>query len=261
MLWWTRTCTRMARSLSPLSSVSSVWMASRSRGAPHTTRTCGHGRLTIPRACRTFGLSERAAVVPGRDTVKHHVAQPETALQPAAAYGHAAGRGRLMWRLHVDCGDLTLVDGDSLNLQGRRGRAVEMPSTCRGEEGVRCGADIRLWGVVYGVRTSKSTPSGGRGTARGGIGSRDGASAAEKVRPRPRRFAGSPEALRGRCRIPAARPTCMSGRDWDLGSIGAWGTGLGRPDLLRARERGRGVRGRGEPALQRCRSSPRKGTA
>lgn len=124
-------------------------------------------------------------------------------------------------------------------------------------------------GDCYGVRTSKRTPSGGRGTARGGSGSRDGASAAEKVRPRPRRFAGSPEALRGRCRILAAR-TVMSGRDWDLGSIGCVGGRVGgRLDLLRARERGRGVRGRGsllckgagpvleKGRLERCRAVQR----
>lgn len=101
-------------------------------GAPPTQRApVDMGDSLFPEHAER-SVSARAAVVAGRDTFKRHVAQPETALQPAAAYGHAAGRGRLVWRLNVDCGDLTFVDGDSLNLQGRRGRAVEMPSTCRG---------------------------------------------------------------------------------------------------------------------------------
>ena len=129
-------------------------------------------------------------------TLPRAMSQLETALQPAA-YRHAAGRGRLVWRLHVDCGDLTLVDGDALNLQGCRGCAV----WCRS----RAAGDAL---EVQGARRPESTPGGGRGTARGGSGSRDGASAAEKVKPRPRKFAGSRVALRGRCRTLAARPTC-----------------------------------------------------
>jgi hypothetical protein len=58
------TCTRMARSLSPLSSVSSVCMASRSRVAPHTTRTgtvlgaglCGGGSTSM--AATSHSLTE-----------------------------------------------------------------------------------------------------------------------------------------------------------------------------------------------------------
>jgi hypothetical protein len=62
-------------------------------------------------------------------------------LQPTAAYGHAAGRGRLVWRLHVDCGDLTLVDGDSLNLPGGwqrvcGGVVVPLPSRGRAKPGI-----------------------------------------------------------------------------------------------------------------------------